>query len=137
MVKRDVVIARLQRLQDYLATLKTVQTYDLERFKSDPFIHGTAERYLHLAIECLLDIGNHVIADRGFRRPETYGEVLEILSERGVVPADLAKEMSGMASFRNVLVHDYLRLDLDLVHRVLNDHIKHFEALATIYGDLL
>jgi len=45
--------------------------------------------------------------------------------------------MAGMAAFRNVLVHDYMRLDLDLVYGVIKDHIKHFKALAAVYSELL
>lgn len=137
MVKRDVVTARLDRLEGYLKTLDAVLKYDLQRFKEDPFIHGTAERYLHLTIECLLDIGSHVIADRGFRKPETYSEILEVLAENGIISRELGKEMAGMAGFRNVLVHDYLRLDLDKVHEVMKKHIRHFKALAAIYEELL
>ena len=124
MVKKDVVASRLQRLQEYLGTLRVVQKIELQKFKKDPFVHGTAERYLHLTIECLLDIGNHVIADRGYRKPETYSEILEILAEEGVVSLELSSRMAGMAAFRNVLVHDYLRLDLDKVYKVIGDHLK-------------
>ena len=49
MVKRDVVAARLDKLREYLQTLKAVQKSDLSKFKKDPFIHGAAERYLHLS----------------------------------------------------------------------------------------
>ena len=101
MVKKDVVASRLQRLQEYLGTLRVVQKIELQKFKKDPFVHGTAERYLHLTIECLLDIGNHVIADRGYRKPETYSEILEILAEEGVVSLELSSRMAGMAAFRN------------------------------------
>lgn len=137
MVKKAIVAARLERLREYLGTLHEVAKFDLGRFKADPFIHGTAERYLHLAIECLLDIGNHLIADRGFRKPESYGEVFEILAEEGVIPRELLKELEGMAAFRNVLVHDYLRLDLDRVHEVVRGRLKVFEELARVYAGLL
>ena len=137
MVKKAIVTARLERLREYLKTLRAVEEFDLERFKNDPFIHGAAERYLHLAIECLLDIGNHIIADRGFRKPETYGEVFEILAEESVISPELMGELAGMAAFRNVLVHDYLKLDMERVHRVIRDKLKVFEALAKIYAGFL
>lgn len=137
MVKREVVVARLDKLREYLETLRAVQKSDLQRFKKDPFIHGTAERYLHLAIECLLDIGNHIIADRGYRKPETYGEIFQILADEGIIPEKLLGELEGMAAFRNVLVHDYLRLDLDKVYGVVKERLKYFEELAKIYAGLL
>jgi uncharacterized protein YutE (UPF0331/DUF86 family) len=137
LVKRDVVAARLEKLRGYIQTLKSVQKTDLEKFKKDPFIHGAAERYLHLSIECLLDIGNHVIADHGYRKPEAYSEILKILAEEDVISEKLFRELEGMASFRNVLVHDYLKLDLDMVYQVIKEKLKYFDELAGVYAGLL
>ncbi len=137
MVKKEVVAARLEKLRGYLNTLREVQKYGLEQFSRDPFIHGSAERFLHLAIECLLDIGNHIIADRGYRKPDTYAEILEILAEEGVISPELNRKMAGMAAFRNLLVHDYLILDHDKVFRIIKEQVRHFEELAAVYADLL
>jgi uncharacterized protein YutE (UPF0331/DUF86 family) len=137
MVRKDVVAARLNRLREYLRTLRAVQEYDLEKFRSDPFIHGTAERYLHLSIECLLDIGNHIISDRGYRKPDTYTEILEILAEEGVVSRELCRKMSGMAAFRNVLVHDYVNLDLEKVYKVIKEQVKNLEEMGRVFSELL
>ncbi len=137
MVRKDLVAVRLEKLRSYLKTLKAIRKFDLETFKKDVFIHATAERYLHLSIECLLDIGSHVISDRGCRKPDTYSEIFEILGEEGVIPAALLRELEGMAAFRNLLVHDYFRLDLDQVYGIIQDRMKTLEKLAKVYATLL
>ncbi len=137
MVNRELVAARIERLREYIKTLKAIEKYDIERFKGDVFIHATAERYLQLAIECLLDIGNHIISDRGFRKPDTYAEILEILAENNIIHKELFDELEGMAAFRNVLVHDYLRLDLDRVYGILTQKLPYLEKLGSLYGGLL
>ena len=40
-----------------------LRKYSLEGFVHDPEHYGSAERFLHLAIESILDMGNHIIAD--------------------------------------------------------------------------
>ena len=137
MVKQELVAAKLERLREYLKTLKAIQKYDVEQFKADVFVHATAERYLQLAIECLLDVGNHVISDRGLRKPDTYAEVFGILAENRVIPRKLYEEIEGMTAFRNILVHDYLRLDLDRVYQVLQRQLRHIEKLGAVFGRLL
>lgn len=137
MVKKAIIAARLERLRQYLKTLREVEKFGQERFKTDPFIHGTAERYLHLTIECLLDIGNHIIADHGYQKPESYGEIFEILAKNNIISHELLQELSGMAAFRNVLVHDYLRLDLDLVYRIIQKKLRVFEKLGEVYAEFL
>ncbi len=137
MVKEELVTARLEKVREYLKTLKRIQRYSAEKFKSDVFIHATAERYLQLSIECLLDVGNHVISDRDFRKPDTYAEVFDILAEKRVIPKKLFHEIEGMTAFRNILVHDYLRVDLDKVYEILQQKLTKIEKLAAIFGRLL
>jgi uncharacterized protein YutE (UPF0331/DUF86 family) len=137
LVRKDLVSVRLEKLRLYLKTLKAIQKYDPETFKKDVFIHATAERYLHLSIECLLDIGNHIISDRGYRKPETYAEIFQILRDERVISAKMLKDLEGMAAFRNILVHDYFQLDLDKVYRIIQEKIKVMEKIARVYAELL
>jgi uncharacterized protein YutE (UPF0331/DUF86 family) len=137
LVREELITARLERLRDYLRTLKTIQKYDIERFKNDVFVRATTERYLHLSIECLLDIGNHIISDEGFRKPDTYAEIFEILVENKVISKKIFQELEGMTAFRNVLVHDYLRIDADKVHTILCEKLLYIEKLGNVFGRYL
>ncbi|GAB6192908.1 type VII toxin-antitoxin system HepT family RNase toxin [Desulfocastanea catecholica] len=137
MVNKNMLTARLERLHDYLNILKSVQQYDSTRFINDPFIYGTAERNLHLAIECLLDIGNHIIADRGYEKPESYADIFNILHQHLVIQYQLYKNLEGMAAFRNVLVHDYMRLDRARVYQTIQNKTQYLEELGAIFADML
>ncbi len=137
MVKREVLAARLGQLQEYLKILKMLRKYPLTQFVKDPLIRGSAERYLQLAIECCLDMGNHVIADRGLRKPGDYSEILLILGEAKILPLSFAKKLMPMAGFRNRLVHDYLRLDPAEIHRILRTHLGDFSRYARVFERFL
>lgn len=137
MVNNNVLVPRLERLRDYLKILKIIQQYDSTVFVKDPFVHGTAERNLHLAIECLLDIGNHIIADHGFERPENYSDVFRILHQNKIIDDYLYSNLEGMASFRNVLVHDYINLDRLKVYQIIKDKAQYLEKLGEAFSQLL
>jgi uncharacterized protein YutE (UPF0331/DUF86 family) len=137
LVKRELVQARLERLREYLQVLKFIKKRGLQRFRDDPLVRGAAERYLHLSIECVIDVGNHIISDRRYRKPETYAEIFEILFEKGVLPEKLFHELRGMAGFRNVLVHDYVRLDAEKVFGFIQSKLKYIEELAAVYSELV
>lgn len=136
-MNKNVLSARLERLREYLSILASVQQYDCKRFTEDPFIHGTAERNLHLAIECLLDIGNHIIADRGYAKPESYADIFHILCENGVIEPQLYSNLQGLAAFRNILVHDYMRLDRTRVHQMIKDKTRYLEDLGAVFARIL
>jgi len=137
LVNKAIFAERLERLREYLHILDTVRKQDRQDFVRDPFIHGTAERYLHLSIECLLDLGNHVIADRGYPKPESYVDVFRILADQGVIPDSLREDFTGMAAFRNVLVHDYVRLDRDKVYDILAQKLPLLKEMAGLFAGFL
>ncbi|HEX7534626.1 MAG TPA: DUF86 domain-containing protein [Syntrophales bacterium] len=137
MVRRDLIAERLERLRQYIKILKSIQKQDIQEFKKDPFVRGAAERYLHLSIECLLDIGNHIISDRGYRKPETYAEVFQILGEKKIITQQLLNELEGMAAFRNILVHDYLKIDPSQIYRIIQEKVKALDQLGRVYASLL
>lgn len=68
-----------------------------------------------VAIECCVDVGQHLCAVQGWGPPSTNADTFRILSEHAVLPADLATRMAQASGFRNVLVHEYVDVRDDLV----------------------
>lgn len=62
---------------------------------------------------------------------------MNALGEIGVLPADLAQELVGMAKFRNVLVHFYVEVDTTYVYRYLQDDLEDFTSFARYVSDWL
>jgi len=79
MVRHEILRKRMNKLDEYLAILRQLQRYARDEFLSDPEHYGSAERFLHLAIEALLDMGNHVIADDNLGAVDWYSDVPKIL----------------------------------------------------------
>ena len=137
MVNREVVETRLRRLREHLKILKKLRSMPFKKIEADDFLRAALERYLHLAIECLLDIGNHIISDKGFRQAGDYREVFLILGENKVIPKKFAERLAPMGSFRNILVHDYIELDFRKVYDLLQTHYSDFEKFAKFISPLL
>ena len=67
-----------------------------------------------------------MIADRRLRVPATYAEAFEILGEAGLLDPSLRDAMVRMAGFRNVLVHEYARINPGIVIDVLRHRLPDF-----------
>lgn len=130
MVDPDVFARRLAKLEELLAQLRELSRAEREQFLTDRALQAQAERWLHLAAECTLDLANHLIADRGWPTPGTYRDAFRTLAERGVIEPDLARKMEGWAGLRNVLVHLYLEVDHATVHDILANDLGELEAFA-------
>ena len=137
MVKPEVVRKRLNKLDDYLSILKQMQKYTHQEFISDPEHYGSAERFLHLSIEILTDIGNHVIADEGLGTVNWYSDIPKILFSKGVIDSDLRDNWIKMIGFRNTLIHEYIDVDLDIVYDVLNEGLKDIERIRKKFANYL
>lgn len=137
MVRPEVIRKRLNKLDEYLSILYKLRKYSLDDFVSDPEHYGSAERFLHLAIEAILDMGNHVIADSDLGIVNWYSDIPSILANKGYIDSDLEKKWLQMIGFRNTLVHDYLEIDRTIVYEILQRHLEDIEAAKRIFAQFL
>ena len=84
-----------------------------------------------MAVEAYLDVASHVLSDRGLRAPTTYAEIFEVLVQAGLMSADLGRVMIEMTGFRNVVVHEYTRIDPEVVIRILRERLEDFRRFET------
>lgn len=107
----------IQELDVYLQHLSELQKHPLQAFLSDWRVYDLADRQLHLTLETFLTIGEMVISEFGFHKPDTYADIPRILFENRVIDHELKEQLVDLARLRNVLVHDYVRLDHERVYR--------------------
>ena len=67
-------------------------------------------------------IASHLVQDGVIRNLQTLAESSQHVSE-GVKTSQSSVDWKGLAGFRNVLVHDYLGVDLDLVYRAVDEDV--------------
>ena len=137
MVRPEVLRKRLNKLDEYLSILDELRQVNREAFNTQPQLYGSAERFLHLAIETVLDVGNHIIADENLGVVNHYSDIPNILADNGYISAELAQRWIRMIGFRNILVHDYLDIDRDIVYGVLQSNLADFETLKQAFAQFL
>lgn len=124
MVDRDLLLRKLSNLETYLEQLATYRGVSLAEYADDWKTQRIVERTLHLAIETCMDVADHMVADRRLRVPETGAQTFEILGDAGLLSAGLSSSLCQMVGFRNILVHDYARLDPALVLRAIREDVE-------------
>ena len=131
MVDRDLLRRKLADLAEYVNQVSEYRDLTVERYRADWKTQRIVERTLQMAIEACLDVASHVVADRGLRAPSTYSETFEILVQAGLMSPGLGRVMVEMTGFRNVIVHEYARIDADTVIRILREHLEDFHRFET------
>lgn len=87
------------------------------------------EHGLQLAAQAALDVATHLGSALGFD-PATYGSSIDCLVQANVLPPTFGERFRRIGGFRNVLVHGYLDVDLDLIAEILSERLDDFEEFA-------
>jgi len=129
-LEKSLFTTKLSKLREYQKFLKELRATSKEEFISDFKIRGAIERYLQVSIECIVDIGNEIISALQLQRPERYRDIPYILAKARIIPETFAETVAGMMGFRNLLVHDYASINLELVYKFLQTRLPDFEAFT-------
>lgn len=130
MIDPDTVRRRLRSLDEVVGRLDALADLPRSEFLSDPVARAAAERLLQVAIQSVLDVGAHVLSERGIVDWEEYREVPERLADEGVLSPELAERLADAAGQRNILVHLYLDVDPERVYRTLSEDLDAFRGFA-------
>ena len=131
------ITARLEKLKEYTNYLKGYQKKLLEEIKTDYTLQGAILHYLQLSIESVMDIGELLISELGYRKPQEARELFVALAENNVIPHDFAVKLAPMASFRNVLVHEYTEIDLEKVFLHLQNDLNDLDVYSRCIAQFL
>lgn len=126
-----VIIERVQQLQSYILELRNLQDeVTFEVYRQDKFKRKFIERTLQTALEACLDIGNRLISVAGLRQPADNRDVFLVMIEAGILPEERLEAFQRMAGFRNILVHEYTKLDDAAVYGVFQKRLDELTAFA-------
>ena len=134
MTNQSVIENKISAIRKYLNILERYKKYSRQEIEQDVDIRGAVERYLYLATQATIDLAEAVIAYRRYRKPTTMTDAFYILNEEGVVPNELTEKMVGMVGFRNVVAHDYDRINYDITYDILQNGLKDIEEFIALFN---
>jgi len=130
-IEPDKVRGMLHNLGRFVGYLHTLAALSPEELAADFSRSGSVRYYLQVAIECCLDMANHIIATESLRSPRDYADAFVVLGEAGIVPAEFVPTLQQMARLRNRLVHLYWEVDDAVLHQILTDHLDDFDRFKS------
>jgi uncharacterized protein YutE (UPF0331/DUF86 family) len=139
MIDRARVEQHTKAVLQMVEALRRHQSHSVEELSADIDLLSAVAHELQIAVQSALDAGAHVLVAGGLNQFEEYRGIPERLAVHGVVPASAATALADLAGFRNVLVHHYLLVRIDLVHEKLRtapDHLESFVRALIAWIDL-
>ncbi|MEW6540764.1 MAG: DUF86 domain-containing protein [Bacillota bacterium] len=135
MVDRDFIQRKTDRLVEYITDLEEQRHISAADWEANKMLRNHLERTLQKAVESCLDIGKHLIVSLNLRTPEDYKDIMVILTEAGILPQEKLSKFKQMAQFRNVIVHDYEKIDPHVILAILRKDLDDLRLFARAVRD--
>ena len=80
------------------------------------------------ACEAAIDVAMHLVRVNALGVPQDSRDAFSLLDRANLIPADLSRRLQAMVGFRNIAVHNYQKLNLDILRAMLTERLTDFES---------
>jgi uncharacterized protein YutE (UPF0331/DUF86 family) len=122
-IDQDTLLSKASRVEAHLRRIRQKREVSEQEFLQDTDRQDILLFNIQMAIQSCIDIAAHIVSDQGLGVPGSTNEIFYLLEDNGYITADLTEKMVAAVGFRNLIVHEYGKLDLQLVYRIANKDI--------------
>ncbi|HSC28330.1 MAG TPA: DUF86 domain-containing protein [Vicinamibacterales bacterium] len=116
-MNRDLVARKIARARQWVADAEARVRQPRDVFLASIEARDLATFYIFLAVQEVIDLGAHWVADEGWGTPDDAGGTFDILASRGAIPVDLADGLRAAVGLRNRIAHGYATIDHERLHQ--------------------
>lgn len=99
-------------------------------FVDDQLRQDAVAMNLQRAAELVIDIANQLIKVRKLGLPRDSRESFSLLEQADLIDTEMMHKLQGMVGFRNILVHQYQKMDMSIMVEVIEHHSRDLLAFA-------
>ena len=137
MVDKDLILAKAGSVKSHLNRVIEKRNVDLDSFIKDIDRQESILFNIQTAVQNCIDIAAHIISEESFGVPGSTTEMLYILEKNGYLSNDLTQKMVKAVGFRNLIVHEYGKIELEQVYEIAQNDINDLnEYLKAIFKKL-
>lgn len=126
----DVVLNKIQTIERCLKRIREEYVGFEDIFKENHTKQDSVILNLERASQASIDIATHIIKTRNLGLPNTSRELFTLLLDGGIISENISNQMQGMVGFRNIAVHDYQNLNIEIVISIVEKNLGDFEGFV-------
>jgi len=124
----DVILNKIHTIERCLNRIREEYIGYEEEFEENYAKQDSVILNLERASQASIDIATHIVKTRNLGLPNTTRELFVMLFENEIISQNISKDMQAMVGFRNIAVHDYQNLNMDIVVNIVQKHLVDFEG---------
>ncbi|OYT25370.1 MAG: hypothetical protein B6V02_03925 [Thermoprotei archaeon ex4572_64] len=112
-----------ETIEKYISELdKKVSTVSVDVLVNDFFNLNAVLHILQVSIQALIDMSMRLLSIMG-RNAKSYSDVPKNLEELKILSSEEAIMLKKIIGFRNVIVHSYTKVKIDIVKKILTEKL--------------
>jgi uncharacterized protein YutE (UPF0331/DUF86 family) len=127
----DVVVNKAATIERCLHRVREVYADDEHNLREDQTCQDSIVLNLQRACEAAIDLAMHLVRMHRLGIPQDSREAFDLVAAAGLYPKESADRLRRMVGFRNVAVHDYQALNLDIVREIILSHLDDLASFAS------
>jgi len=128
----DVILAKAEIIERCLKRVRAEYAGCPANLREDFTRQDSILLNLERACQAAIDLALHVVRTRRLGLPKESREAFALLEQAGLLHRELAAKLKAMVGFRNVAVHQYQNLDLDIVQSVVEREMSILEDFSRL-----
>lgn len=123
---KDVIFNKMSIIERCLVRIKEVYDNDPDNLK-DYTKQDSIILNIQRAVEATIDIAMHIVSSKKLGIPQNSRDAFEVLYHNEIIDEKIYKKIKSMIGFRNIAVHNYQQLNLQVVQMVIEKHLEDFK----------
>lgn len=134
-LEKHVLRTKLAELVRYVAFLRAKLPAAAADLAADLERQLAILHAVQLSAQIVCDVALHVSSAESAGAPSDYRSAVEDLGRRGAIPSELATRLGALAGMRNLIVHGYERVDLEIVHAACRRGLGDLDAFTAAIAE--
>lgn len=127
----DIILNKIETIERCLERIKEVYDNNPNNIKNFT-LQDSMILNLQRAIEATIDIAMYLVSERKLGLPQSSRDAFDILQENGLISDELLLKINNMIGFRNIAVHNYQKLNIEVLKNIIEMHLNDFNEFIDI-----
>lgn len=126
----DLILVKLDSLKRSVERIELKRPKNREDLNDNFDLQDILVVNLERTVQTAVDIALHILSDLKVPAPDTMSESFRILEKHGILSSELSARLFSAVGFRNVAVHQYQKIDWDIVYHIIWNEVEDFRRFA-------
>lgn len=128
----NIVIAKAAVIERCIKRIHEEYTGDPDELETNFTKQDSIILNLERLVQATIDMGAHVVKIKRLGYAERYRDIFDLLAKAEILPEGLALSLKKRVGFRNIAIHEYQAMDLDIVVSIIETQLSEIERYKTL-----